>query len=464
MPDKSAIFIITFLIIVVIAGFSAYSILTYSPKSASVSGTLSFPARKPSTSEHGIVVVKYRPYLSRGEYLNTDASITYEDNASWSWNGAANGVSYELIAELLVDGVATKQSEPLVVTAPAQGQKLVLRLDELPSTTTAKNAKISGTIVLNGYIPSTSTIRLLAGEASGTTIAYKVVQTIVNPKPTNTFEWSNSVAGTPYKLRAALVADTKQSSESDLVDVVGGEQSVVLTINSKAIAPLSFPTTTSTTSSTLLATTSTIEGTVAITGPEDVDTAIVVYGRPLGSSSYTQFARITSPTHGGVVWKSGQLPIGGEYEVFSQLWVKGKLIADTRTQTVTVPATAVNFTLNTGIIVPNPGNTPQFRECKNESADHHWDAVLSIPRNPQERIGLYWVWVGDQGGGHSLYSEKLSPADNADLYFTVRVNDGQYYYAQWAYSLCATCKEDANFSKFSSGTRFYCGKNPAATP
>lgn len=468
LEPNSRLFIPKNFILIGLACLTIITILTVffikTPKkavisTAEISGNIAYTALKPDPQDRGQVEIKYRKYNSNDSFATFYTSAPY--NKSWDWKNAVSGQPYEIKADLVIDGKLVTSSEPLIVTAPADNQVLNLRVTwhNLPeSVVREQTTSIKGEVSVNGYIPSDGNLLILAKSGSD---SFQTVATIPNPRPKNSWIWEKTVPLKDYSMKAVLMKGNTQIGGSQTITAAGGDNSINFTINSSAlpdITPIVKPVTAVNTP-TPQPTQGNITGLVNINGPEQENTSLLMLWRNPGDKDYQVITRINNPSHNGQTWNWNNQKIGKQYEITAVLQVNQQNSASAQSQVVTVPAQNINFTLNTGVVIPTPDGRVTVNACNNIGSNQY-NAVISFPK--QNNAGNYWIQVGRSNSASDIFNSKIQPNSN-NPQITIQINGNQSYYAQYAYSLCSGCSEDSNFSNFSQSNAFSCGGGPAYT-
>lgn len=463
LPQKKAVSPKLKLLIFIIAGIGILLLLLFllflnsgKSKVATIEGVINYTALKPDPGDRGEVQIKYRKYKSNKEYALAYTSALAE-NSPWIFNDVVSKQTYEIVADLQIDGNLVTSSEPLIVTAPAKNQQLNLRVTwhNLPeSVVREQTASIKGIVLINGYIPSGSTLLIQA--KSSTDNAFQTVVTTANVNSKNEWKWDKTVPLKDYMLKAVLMQGSNTLATSEAVIAAGGDSEIVFTLNSTALLPPAASPSVSPSANNPSPSQSAIgriTGTVFVNGPEEANTSLLMLWRLPGEKDYKVINRIDNPSHNGQPWNWNNLSIGKQYEITAVLQVNNNNTASTQSQIVTVPAQSINFTLNTGVFIPTPGGSLTVNAC-NSLGNNQYNAVISFPR--QAAAGNYWIQVGRGAAGSDVYNSKLQ-SNNNNPQITVQIDGNRSYYGQYAYSLCMNCSEDANFSNFSQSTPFSCG-------
>lgn len=431
---------------------------------SSIAGTLQFSALRPDPNDEGTVTLMYREHRNRGNYKSTGVEIPLVDNASWTWAEAETGKTYELMPELKIRGEVVGSAESVVVTAPATNVELNLRVtwNDLPAEIVAgETANLTGTAVVQGIIPEDATMQIQARLETATT--YQTIQTLNAVSQHNDWLWTNAEPLETYMVKAVLMDGSTQVGESAEVSAEAGEKEVkLIVVSGAAPAPTPTPPPAGTaTPAPTPAPAGTILGTVYINGPKEANTSLLMLFRTPGVGEYKEIGRIEDPVHGGQTWRFNATA-GVTYEIQAVLQVNEQNSATARSQIVVAPAQNVNFTINTGVTIDTPSAQPVLENCSQRS-DTRWDATLRFPTVSD--AGNYWYQVGANPGSSELYNNKRAATNNqSDQRVTVQIDGNRNYFAQYAYSLCVNCSNDANFSNFSSPFQFSCGAQPTPTP
>lgn len=159
----------------------------------------------------------------------TIVSSPATDDATWTWNSALSGETYNLTATLASGGTVIATSVPQNITAPSSGLTFDLNSSAQPPAPTIVG--VSGTINLNGNIPSNSYITI------GTRVTGSSSFNQVGGNLTSTngvaWSWAGAQSGTSYDAQAYLWANGKPYAASNIVTNVAPANGIVLTINAQ---------------------------------------------------------------------------------------------------------------------------------------------------------------------------------------------------------------------------------------
>jgi hypothetical protein len=181
-------------------------------------------------------------------YTVAAEGIPAKQNQKRVANNLIEGESYDIVGVLYDEnGVRIGESDPLVVTAPAVNEILVINSSATPpsggngSPTPAKGDKtISGTIDFNGQAPSNS--RIVVFQKTSEQSDYQVAVDNIEPVDGATWSWDKAVNGTWYDMKAVLKQIQSNNTDKDIassakVSVAAPATGVSLTINSSVSIP-----------------------------------------------------------------------------------------------------------------------------------------------------------------------------------------------------------------------------------
>jgi len=317
--------------------------------STAIAGTLNINGVVPS----GSVLVLSQMESGSGAAPTEFSTVNNPtDQASWTFSGAQSGKTYIIQGMLKSsNGVELSKSNTITVTAPATNQVITINLIGKDLTGVAE---ISGTVKVNGFIPSGSSVSLLAKTPN---TQYQAVREGMPARESTSVSTDKAVAGQEYTIIGYLYnSNGAKIGESDPLDIVAPARNEVLTINSNAAAPT--PTNAPTNAP---APKSKISGTIRLNGVAPSNSRIVILQAPMNSSDFT-VAIDNVPAKDGQAWVWPGAVSGTWYNmqaVLKQRQSNGTDIdvAVSGQQTVAAPAINVLFTINSGIapsITPTP--------------------------------------------------------------------------------------------------------------
>lgn len=423
---------------------------------STVSGTIIFNSLRPEEGDAGTVVIGAREHgtQNRFEPLTLQHPVTLTDGAKWSWADAKQGVTYDFVATLVIDGKEVTRSAVESATAPATsvGLTLTVTWKDLPESSVDDSQKtISGTVSVHGYIPSGAKEVIKVAKSSDRSEPnsdivldpqYETVQTFAGSVE-SAWKWTEALSRVDYLVLAELYdASGTLIGSSHIVEAVVPQDKLALTIQSKATAPV---------------TKVTISGTVKINGSYENDSEIVMESRRNGEGGFSVFD--TFPAESSRDWKYTDADNGVPYEIRATLKRKGSEVAMSSRASVTAPATKVQVKLDTGMDVSAPAQKPELTECKDRDNDSGYDAKLTFPS--VEGARSYWLHVGKSKDSWDRYNEPVTlEKDGASYTLKIKVDGERYYYTQYAQSRCGECETKDSFSDFSDTLKFYCGNEP----
>ncbi len=391
------------------------------------------------------------------------SGLAVADLSSWSFDTAEKGKTYELQAQVVENGSTVAVSSPIVVTAPADDEKLTLNL---VAKSTSKTGVISGNIEVNGYIPSGSTI-VIKGRRLGSEEFSTVAQNLPGQQ-TQFMSYSTAVAGTTYEVQGVLLASNgKAIGNSDILTVTAPAVNETLVINSTATAPTAAPTTAPTgnnsNSNQPAAGSVNISGSINFNGAAPANSRIVVFQSQGTTSGNNQVAVNNIAPVDGTTWTWNGAQNATWYTlvaVLKQAQPNGtdKDIATSNTITVAAPASNVVFTINSGMSLTPPGGTitvncQQYNSGPNQN---NWNVQVVFPSIPGAQS--YWYQVGTTNGGNNLTNNTSNGGTGSTQTVGLVFNDNTTYYARYAYANTPNVPSGSNqYSGFSNTTPLQCG-------
>lgn len=180
------------------------------------------------------------------------------DGAKWSWNDAQSGSPYEIKALLKQGEITIAESAIKSVFAPAANEELRINSSIIPpspsptptSSTTIITSPtpyptytpypttlptpiayvtISGSIDLNGIVPSGATISIL--EKRKEEAQFNTIIEGLQAKDGVSWSWNNAQTGLSYQLEAILKVNSKIINVSQIITVSAPAANEILTIN-----------------------------------------------------------------------------------------------------------------------------------------------------------------------------------------------------------------------------------------
>src|SRR3989344_7883299 len=189
----------------------------------------------------GVKAVLYiRPFQKDLEFEKTTVVERATDKTAWKIDKVERGASYEVKARLLVgNNQVVAESDSLFVTAPASNEVLTFNV----GGSSAVTASISGTTIINGYIPPGSTVVLeKRGEDE------EIFQSTGIGLPAQikkSFSYENAVSGKTYYLKGRVYDSLGKSiGSSSIIKVSAAAKYELIIINSYAVPPTTASTST----------------------------------------------------------------------------------------------------------------------------------------------------------------------------------------------------------------------------
>lgn len=459
-------------IAILLSGISIYLVIkNFSTKSspnvaatkqASVSGSFNINGVIP---EGGSITLLQRKAGSDSEAKVFAANLPISDKSHWSFNTAFVNASYEIQAQVVVNGVPLTTSNLLVVTAPADDEVLTLNLE----SDSTGNTVISGNIDVNGYIPTGATI-VVEGRKLGAQTFTRVAGSLPG-KSRQFLSYTTAINGTTYEVQGVLLdTNGKTIGTSNILTITAPALNEVLTINSSAILP-PVPTSAPAPTNSQAAATVTpippqpsqtfISGNINLNGSTPPNSRIVILQTGLNSSNYQVAVNNVAPTD-GTAWNWTGAQNATWYTLIAVLKQHNSDGTDTDIATsapitVASPATGVVFTLNSGYSLSAPGGqiTVTCQTYNGGPNQNNWNVVVNF----QSVSGAqsYWYQVGNSNGGNSLVNTANQTNNSSTQTVTAVFNNNTTYYARYSYANVPVAQlGSAQYSPFSSTTPLQC--------
>lgn len=202
------------------------------PVTATLSGQVNLDGYAPTGSTLQVLTKTTNSSL----YQVVASGISPTDNASWAWANASSGTTYLVKAQLVdINGKIISTGDVDTTTAPSNSEVLNVASTATPPAPVVTG--ISGTITINGNIPSGSYITL-GTRPSGTT-TFNQVASNINASNGVGFSWNGASSGQQYDVQAYLWSNNKPYAASNILTVTAPSTFDVLTINAQQ--PLQAP-------------------------------------------------------------------------------------------------------------------------------------------------------------------------------------------------------------------------------
>ncbi len=403
--------------------------------------------------------------LIQKEYYSTEqpsvfaSNLPVVDKSPWSFNTAGNGKSYEIQAQVMVNGVVVATSSPIDITAPADEEVLALNLEsaEQPIITA-----ISGTVAVNGYIPDGSTITV-----QGRKLGVQKFTTVAQGLPgqaRQSLDYTKALSGITYEVQGTLLDSNGQIiGTSNILTVTAPASNEVLTINSSAQAPTPALTQIPTPAAqNAVAPTSqpvapvTISGSINLNGAAPPNSRIVIFQKAMDAANYQVAVDNISPTDGATwQWNSTQNATWHMLiAILKQRQNDGtdKDISTSIASTIAAPAASVVMTINSGFSLSPPGG-PITVNCQTYNGgpnQNNWNVIVTF--QPVNRGGSYWYQIGSTNGGNDI----VNSAGQTNM-TNATFKNSTTYYARYAYATAPVAALGSNqYSGFSGTSSLQC--------
>lgn len=197
------------------------------PEQVTVSGIIHLDGYLPKGSTFSIL----SRATGKGNFSAVVSNLPAQDGATWSWTTANSGKTYDINVQIY-DGSGNLISvdNPQTVTAPSSG--LVFTVSSTAQPPAPVITGISGTITINGSIPSNSYITLATRPSSSTGSFNQVNSNITATNGVN-WSWSAAQSGAQYDIQAYLWVNGQPYSQSNILTVTAPSQNDTLTINAQ---------------------------------------------------------------------------------------------------------------------------------------------------------------------------------------------------------------------------------------
>jgi len=459
---------ICILIIAFDLSFIALSSWVFPKKTAT--STLPLP-KTPATISGNIDLNGYIPpnatldiegrQMGESTYMLLSSLSSPMDGSSWSWTTADDGTTYELKAVVKSNGKTIAESLTLAVTAPAQNETIRVVSTVTPEAAISVSpssqpnpsptaSSLSGKIDLNGYVPSNATITINSKKQGDTT--FSPILSGLSATDGISWSWNGAESGISYELQAILLTGSTTIGTSQSLSTAAPAQNETLVINSKATAP---------------ATQGTISGSFNINGPVPNGATITLSMRKSGTPQFGPILSGITPQDGSS-WNIPNLQTGVSYDILAYVFVNNATY--TQSQLLVVPAPAQNETLTINFAQrPNaPPSTSITFTCQGKNASNQWQvSVMYNQNNVNPSAKAFILQLGTNSGASDLFNIQTIPSNPTQMQtYTSNfiLNEGQTYFAQYAFSTCQSCTDPSFYSQFAGPIQVRCVTGPTNTP
>lgn len=407
------------------------------------------PTQKPTNLISGTIIFQgYTPpeaYIAIAERIQgkTDfkdvvSGLIPGKDTSWTWNNALHGTNYEIIAELKIRGKTVQESPIVAVSAPATAVELSIVSEQNPPQ--PQTTAISGTVHLEGYIPSKSTITVLSRISGAENFA-----TIISGLPaqdTTAWNWNKAVSGKTYDIVVKLQNASGIPISSDTSKTITAPSSGLSFFVSSTAQPAK-PIITG------------LSGKILINGDIPPNSYVTLGTRQTGKATFTQVGNTISATN-GISWSWGNAQSGIKYDVQAYLWVNGKPYAQSIIVTLTAPSQNNQLTINAQQQISAPSENTIHVTC-NGQQNGQFQATINYNTNASlQNVQQYTIVVTLASQGNQVISTTITPGNpdqSQSLTTGYQFTSGVTYYAQYAY---ATKANSNSFSPLSPAIQFSC--------
>lgn len=400
----------------------------------SISGTINLNGYIPAGAS---VSIASREHGTQN-FSNVETGVSATDGVAYRWNGATAGTLYDLQASLVVNNQNISQSDIYTIGTPADSEILTINSTAVPASQGLST--ISGSIDLNGFVPSGATVTVSAKGPNDTD--FRPVIGGFAAVDGATWIWNSAQTGASYQLQANLLSGSTAAGQSNVLTVSAPADSEVLTINSSANPPA--PQVTS------------ISGSINFNGSVPGGSTISVASRVTGQTNFSMFAQ-NLPATSGTAWSFTQASSGTSYDFQAYMITNGTPSAASQILTATAPAANEILTLNVQNQPSGPTASNMTTNCVSTNSSGMWQVQFNYNNGPAvTNAQQYWLTVGTNSGGSQSISNTYTPSNPSQpqSYTSGNIfNQNQTYYAQWAYATCTNC---SSFSSFSPSIQFSC--------
>jgi len=214
--------------------------------------------------------------------------------------------------------------------------------EETTSSQEGGSAFVSGSVGINGVIPSSATIAI--GERKhGSDGQFQIVVTGIQASDGVSYHWDTASHGQPYDMQAYLQVNGNTIASSDIVTLVAPAVSEVFHIN----IPQSQGSGSSQNQS------ANISGIVDLNGYIPPGSTIAIAEQASGQSAFTTTITGLSATD-GIAWTWDNANAGTAYAIIAYLQVNGNTVSQSNAISVTAPAANEVLVINSTATPPAP--------------------------------------------------------------------------------------------------------------
>jgi hypothetical protein len=170
----------------------------------------------------------------------------------------------------------------------------------------------------------------------------------------------------------------------------------------------------------------------------------------------------------GSSWNIPNLQIGVSYDILAYVFVNNTTY--TQSQLLVVPAPAHNetLTINFAQRPSAPPSTSITFTCPGKNNNNQWQVnMMYNQNNVNPGAKAFILQLGTNSGASDIFTIQTTPSNPAQMQtYTSNfiLNEGQTYFAQYAFSTCQTCTDPSFYSQFTSPIQVRCVTAPSNTP
>lgn len=408
----------------------------------SLSGIVGINGTAPSGSTIAIDVRR----VGDKSFMTVVPDIAAIDGAVWSWDAAEKGVAYEIQANIFSNGQKIGKSQILAAVAPADSESLEVNITTKPAAANVASS-VTGSFNLNGYIPPGASITISTRQNNG---GFNQVETSLAALDNGSWSWTGANQNQTYDIQATLVVNGQSVAQSQILTVTAPAHNELLSINSplKPPAPSGAP----------------ISGKYSINGSVPTGATLSLGTRITGSNSAFTMVGTNIPPMDGLSWTWNQAQAGNTYDLQAYLVVNGNVVSSSPILSAAAPATGEILSINAQSQPGAPPSNALLTSCTSKNSSNQWQVRFTINNNSVVGTAQqYQLSAGTTSGNNSIVNvtvDPQNPGQAQDYTSGNQFNDGQTYFAQWAYATCASC---GTFSSNSPSISFSC-VTPSSTP
>ena len=249
---------------------------------------------------------------------------------------------------------------------------------------------ISGTVYVNGYIPSGSKVQVFARKSDESSFISVATLTAA---PQVGWMWTGAEKSVPYELKAILKTPKEEFSS--------GTSTVIAPANHEKIDILSQATPD-------VSSYGKIGGKIAINGVIPSGATVTLFQRPQGSVKYITFGENILAAN-GVDWQWNSAKVGTTYEVMATLNFGGQVLGTSTSLVTSAPTANQVLSLNSSVVAPGQevaisgtidlnGTIPPKSTVSLGVREVGMSSFQNIGSNISATDGVAWSWDKAESG------------------------------------------------------------------